>query len=232
MLARVKESLAWRYRFGEAAEVPAKLSVTQLTHHNDEFVSINYSRVLGRKPEAVISGGAGRPDGRVIGAAVHSVIARIDLSRTVTVREVEEVKERLLAEGVIVKGVIEYVRADLITRFFESELGKAVIDTDNKVWREWPFSFAAPAGEVGGAGDLGDEIVVVQGIIDILVRTPKGLLVIDLKTDNITAGEAAERGEFYRRQLDFYGRAAEKILGEKTAGRWVYFLKPGCAAEV
>jgi ATP-dependent helicase/nuclease subunit A len=235
MLGKIKESLAWRYQFGEAAELPAKLSVTQLTHHNDEYVSIDYSRELGRKPGAVMSGEDGsaeKPDGRVIGAAVHSVIAQIDLSKPVTEKAVEEIKERLLAEDVIAKGVMEYVRADLITGFFESELGKAVLDTDNTVWREWPFSFAAPAADVGGVGDLGEEIVVVQGIIDILVRTPKGLLVIDLKTDNISAGEAVERAKFYQRQLDFYGRAAEKILGEKAAGRWLYFLKPGCAAEV
>jgi len=235
VLGKIKESLAWRYRFGEAAELPAKLSVTQLTHHNDEYVSIDYSRVLGRKPQAVMSGEAGSAgvqDGRLIGAAVHSVIAQVDLSRPVTEKAVEEIKERLLAEGVVAKGVMEYVRADLIMGFFGSELGKAVLDTENTVWREWPFSFAATAADVGGTGDLGEEIVVVQGIIDILVRMPKGLLVIDLKTDNISAGEAAERAEFYRRQLDFYGRAAEKILGEKTVGRWVYFIKPGCAAEV
>jgi len=231
MLGNIKKSLAWRYQFGEAAGLPAKLSVTQITHHNDEYVSIDYSRVLGRKP-AVVMGSAERPDGRVIGAAVHSVIAQIDLSKPVTEEAVEEIKERLLAEDVIAKGVVEYVGADLITGFFGSELGKAVLDTDNTVWREWPFSFAAPAADVGGAGDLGEEIVVVQGIIDILVQTPKGLLVMDLKTDNISAGKAAERAEFYRRQLDFYGRAAEKILGEKTAGRWVYFIKPGCAIEV
>jgi ATP-dependent helicase/nuclease subunit A len=235
VLGKIKKSLAWRYRFGEAAGLPAKLSVTQLTHHNDEYVSIDYSKVLGRKPQAIMSGEGGsaeRPDGRIIGAAVHSVIAQLDLSKPVTEKAVEEIKEKLLAEGVIAKEVMEYVRADLVTGFFRSELGKAVLDTKNTVWREWPFSFAAPAADVGRAGDLSDEIVVVQGIIDILVRTPKGLLVIDLKTDNISAGEAAERAEFYRRQLDFYGRAAGEILGEKVVGRRLYFLKAGCAAEV
>ena len=77
-----------------------------------------------------------------------------------------------------------------------------------------------------------DETIVVQGIIDMLVRTPRGLLVIDFKTDRITAGQVSERAEFYRQQLDLYGRAAGAILKEKLLAKWLYFLTPSCAIEV
>jgi ATP-dependent helicase/nuclease subunit A len=65
-----------------------------------------------------------------------------------------------------------------------------------------------------------------------LVRTPAGLLVIDFKTDDVTAKGAPERAELYREQLELYGRAAEMILKAKIIGKWLYFLKPGCAVEV
>ena len=77
-----------------------------------------------------------------------------------------------------------------------------------------------------------DETIIVQGIIDMLIRTPQGLVVIDFKTDNVTAEHVAERAKNYRRQLELYGRAASAILKEKLLAKWLYFLTPGCAVEV
>jgi len=77
-----------------------------------------------------------------------------------------------------------------------------------------------------------DEVIIVQGIIDMLIKTPEGLLVIDFKTDDVAGEQIAERSNLYQRQLELYGRAAEAILKLKVSGRWLYFLKPGCAVEV
>jgi ATP-dependent helicase/nuclease subunit A len=65
-----------------------------------------------------------------------------------------------------------------------------------------------------------------------LVQRPDGLLVIDFKTDRVTAEEAPERAGLYRRQLELYGRAAEAIGKGKILGKWLYFLTAGCAIEV
>ena len=76
------------------------------------------------------------------------------------------------------------------------------------------------------------EIVVVQGLIDLLVRTPQGLLVIDFKTDRVRGNEVAKRAEVYRGQLELYARAAAAICREKVLQRWLYFLAPQQAVEV
>ena len=77
-----------------------------------------------------------------------------------------------------------------------------------------------------------DEVVIVQGIIDMLIETAEGLAVIDFKTDNITAGEAEGRAGLYREQLELYSKATEAILKIKIAGKWLYFLTPHCAIEI
>jgi ATP-dependent helicase/nuclease subunit A len=149
-----------------------------------------------------------------------------------------------LVDGAITGAVAERINTGSIIGFFESELGRAILDSENRVWREWPFTFGLDAGEFcttmndrrwtpacAGAGSK-DEVIVVQGIIDMLVRTPKGLLVIDFKTDDITAKEVCGRAELYREQLELYGRAAGAILRAKILGKWLYFLRPGCAIEI
>jgi ATP-dependent exoDNAse (exonuclease V) beta subunit len=77
-----------------------------------------------------------------------------------------------------------------------------------------------------------DETIVVQGIIDMLIQTARGLVVIDFKTDNVTAKQAVQRAELYRRQLELYSRAAEVILKCETIARWLYFLSPATEFEV
>jgi len=74
--------------------------------------------------------------------------------------------------------------------------------------------------------------VIVQGIIDMLARTPTGLVIVDFKTDNITAAQVADRAKAYYEQLELYARAAKTILKAEHASKWLYFLKPSCAFEV
>jgi len=235
LLAQIKKSLEWQYPFGKASDLPAKLSVTQLTHRSDEYVKIDYSRAVGRKPKTLLtSDSAGEIDGRLIGIVVHSVIAVLDLSKPVTERAVEQIKAKLLADGVMTASVAANVSAAAIVKFFETEPGRAALDRSNIVLREWPFTFAVPADDVlkslfpapYAIASASDETIVVQGVVDMVIESLTGLLVVDFKNDNITVSEVTGRAALYRQQLDFYSRAAEKILNKKVKSKWLYFLQP------
>ena len=239
LLGKIKKSLAWRYRYGDVSRLPAKSSVTQLTHRGDEFLRIDYSRVLERKPRAVLSAEAGRADvldTRLIGTATHLVIARLDLSAPVTTEAIEETKEKLLAEGAVTEAVLAHINTGSIIEFFKSQPGRTAVDPRNKVLREWPFTFALPASEFSDSSHqqpaTSDETIIVQGVIDMLAETPQGLLVIDFKTDNIIADRVHEQAKLYRRQLELYSRAASAILKTGSLSNWLYFLTPGCGIRI
>jgi len=76
-----------------------------------------------------------------------------------------------------------------------------------------------------------NETVIVQGIIDMIVKTPTGLVIIDFKTDDVTAESACRRAKLYLDQINLYATAASAILKEKIAGSWLYFLKPATAVN-
>ena len=234
LLVRVKKSLAWRYHFSDAPFLPAKNSVTQLTHGNDEYMKFDYSGVLDRRPRALMISQAdsGKSlDARLIGTATHLVFSKLDLTGPIARETIEKTIEKLSADGEIAPIVAGQIDAESILAFFESEQGRLTLDPANTVRREWPFTFALPASGWMNSSAVEDTIVV-QGIIDLLVRTTQGLVVIDFKTDKITAGQAEERAGLYRRQLELYSRAACAILEEKSAGRWLYFLTPRVFIEV
>ncbi len=73
---------------------------------------------------------------------------------------------------------------------------------------------------------------VLEGYIDLLYRSPDGLVVVDYKTDS-WRGEADLHGkvERYRVQLEAYGRAVAEAAGEAVAGLVLLFLNAGGAAR-
>ncbi|MFB0555174.1 MAG: PD-(D/E)XK nuclease family protein [Phycisphaerae bacterium] len=76
------------------------------------------------------------------------------------------------------------------------------------------------------------DTIIVQGIIDMLIQTPQALVVIDFKTDNVTAGEVSQRAELYRDQLELYSRTASAILKTESVAKWLYFLTPATEFEI
>ncbi len=244
LLTEIKKSLAWQYQYGEAPYLSAKTSVTELTHRNDEFFKYDYSGVLDRQPRAIMTEGLeeARPiEPRLIGTASHLVISSLDLSRPITKDTIDRVIENLIAEDALAASVVEQIDIDSILTFFDSDLGRIAIDSKNKVLREWPFTYALPISEydntLHASPSLWDkftlhENIIVQGIIDMLIATPEGLVVIDFKTDKVTEENAAERAENYRRQLELYGRAASAILKSKVIHKYLYFLNPRASIEV
>jgi ATP-dependent helicase/nuclease subunit A len=248
LLENIKNTFSWNYLFGDSPELPAKSSVTALTHRNDEFIRFDYSHALDRLPHALKAaetdlGETIEP--RLIGTATHLVISRLDLTTPVTEAAVTQRIEELVAVKAITVAAAEQINNASIVAFFKSELGQLLFDTDNKVLREWPFTFALPctravqglpACDFNYTGNelymMSDETIIVQGIIDLLVQTPKGLVIIDFKTDHVTAGQTSERAELYRRQLGLYGRAASAIMKTQIISRWLYFLTPGISIEV
>ncbi len=239
LLSQIKKSLNWQYEFGDAVVLPAKQSVTQLTHRNDEYVKFDYSMALQRKPRVVMAAEAEiiEPQGRLIGTATprpdilgrgtHLVISQLDLSKTINKEAIEKTKEKLSADGAITEAVAKHIETESIMKFFESDLGKTALSTWPNVWCEWPFTFALSSTDFNPSSDESratSDDIVVQGIIDMLIKTPDGLIVIDFKTDKVTAEHIPERAELYRRQLELYAKAASAILKSKILSKWLYFL--------
>ena len=249
-LARLKDSLNWQYPFGNAPSLPAKRTVSQWTHRNDEFTKIDYSLAFDRKPKAVFA--AKQIDGRDIGTATHLVMSKLDLAKPVTAEAVTQLIEKLVKDGALIQETASQINAESIVKFFKSKLGQTVLDKNNSFRREWPFTFAVPASQwdesdapvsphlyggghceaKGRSNPTSDDFIIVQGIIDLLVKTPEGLVIIDFKTDDVSADGAAKRAELYRGQLDLYAQAAAAITGDKILSKWLYFLRPAVSVDM
>jgi len=187
------------------ASVPASVAATTLAEQ--EFTDLE-ATVDTRPPWQ-----RGRA-GTSLGRAVHAVLQTIELETAAGLDDTA--RAQALAEGVA--GREGEVRT-LVASVLESSTVRAIVDGGWPRWREVPV-----AAEIDG--------VLLEGFIDLLARTPDGLLVVDYKTDSVpTAAELDAAVLRYSVQGAAYALALETALGEPVTGCVFVFARAGGAVE-
>jgi len=69
------------------------------------------------------------------------------------------------------------------------------------------------------------ESVLVQGIVDLAVITPKEIWLIDFKTDQLMSNEVATRLQMYEPQIKLYAASLSRIFQRPVSESWLYFLE-------
>jgi ATP-dependent helicase/nuclease subunit A len=123
------------------------------------------------------------------------------------------------------------VHPDRIAAFFRGPISRLM--QQNKVRREFKFSVLAPAALFEPqAARTPEETVLLQGVIDCLIETPEGFLILDFKTDRVSKTRAASRAAAYQGQLEAYRYAVREIFGKPVQRCILYFLHCGTIVEL
>jgi ATP-dependent exoDNAse (exonuclease V) beta subunit len=107
---------------------------------------------------------------------------------------------------------------ELVARFESSELGRRLGQAAG-VEREFDFLLAI-------------EDVVLRGQIDLWFEESGEQVIVDYKTDDISAEEAQQRARFHELQLQLYAVAVERFTGRPPDQAVLYFLRPNLAVAV
>ncbi len=151
--------------------------------------------------------------GTAVGRAVHGVLQSADLATGSGIDSLA--KAQAMAEGIPKR---ERLIAELARQALTAPVAKAAAASQN--WREiW---VAAP---------LGDRLV--EGYVDLMYRTPEGLVVVDWKTDQADdPADLEAKAERYRLQGASYAVAVEAATGETVNEMVFVFLAHDGAHEV
>ena len=151
--------------------------------------------------------------GTQIGRAVHGVLQIVDLNADAESLE-GVVRTQAKSEGVPQDK--STIRA-LAKSALESDTLREAAANDH--WKE--LLVAAPV-----------EGTVVEGYIDLLYRTPDGLVVVDYKTDYIPDDETRQtKIDRYMLQVAAYSVAVEQAVGEQVTNCVLVFARAGQPAE-
>ena len=177
------------------------------------------------------------PSATEVGSATHAFLQFCNYERLMATSTVEEA-ERLVADGFMSRRAADILHHKQLSTFCKSDL-MALIQSATKVERELKFGILTPMKELTQneelARQLGDEILFVQGSIDLLLTMPDGrLILVDYKTDRITDEEranptllAARLKERHGHQLTCYANSVRDLLGRKPDEVRIYSLPLG-----
>lgn len=230
----IKSRLTWEYSFANASRHRSKQSVSEMKRQremSDEQSGTDllskFKKSITKRPKFMQEKSLS-PAER--GTALHMVMQHVDLTRPVTLENVESQVERMVNDELLTVEQAEVINTQLIAEFFESDLGKRIMNA-KVVNREIPFTLSLPASEVYPAWKDEDESVFVQGIIDCVFEDENGLVLIDFKSDGITerykGGFVQARPileERYRLQINLYTKALEQIWKRKINERYLFFF--------
>lgn len=228
LLENIEKNLNWQYQFKDCASIKAKQSVSSLVGAGEQFAEADFK--FSFEPFETVPD---KTNALVIGSATHLIIQNIDLKQTASEGVIHNLISDLVKKGCLTKLTAEKINISSIMKFLNSDLGRLVQNGKNTVMKEWPFTYAASAADIyPNFKNCGDEKIIVQGIIDMLVKTPDEAIIIDFKTDHISSSQVQQRAELYLPQLKWYCKAAGDILNVKNVSGWLYFLAPAAALQV
>ncbi len=154
-----------------------------------------------------------------IGTAYHRYLETCDFQK-----EPNNELIRLLNEGLLSGEQVKMLDVSLLEKIVKMDVFTRLKGA--KLYRERPFILNAPASLVGFNGT---DTVLLQGIIDLIAIDGDRAYVIDYKYSSKKEDALIKT---YKKQLDLYAYAVEKILKKKIAGKFIVNIKLGIIVKV
>jgi len=236
----LEERLSFKYPHEALQKLPTKLSVSRLypgilDDEAEELIraeKADFDRLpLFMQEKSVVSGSEK-------GTATHLFMQFCDFDNVVRLGVESEIR-RLVEKAFITEAIASLIEKAKVVRFFKSDLF-ARIQKAEKVYREERFHIRLPASEFTLDPEKSRayeaEYILVQGVVDCLVRESDGsLLLIDYKTDRTPKDRAAAESMLRKRyttQLSYYRKAVERVFGAPVKQTLLYAFSLDDTVEI
>ncbi|NLE29200.1 MAG: helicase-exonuclease AddAB subunit AddA [Phycisphaerae bacterium] len=237
----VISQLDWQYPFEELTSMPTHFSVTELTQQADPYENITLTESdrqnqPGRLtknieitfPEPTVREAIDR------GNAWHRFMQVVDLTEPMDDENIARQLSQLAQRGVLTADHARKVDPLKVERFFAGVPGRLMLENLDHLYRELPFNFLINAQDIPEAlrPKSINEPILIQGIVDCLIDTETGVIIIDYKTNAIDVSAVDRMVEHYRTQIHLYAQAMTGILRKPVLSAWLYFSEPNAAVQV
>lgn len=231
-------NFAFQYPYANLANLYTKTTVTELKmaameekdggafHAFEEQEVLPYIPKFMQEEETV--------SGTTRGSAFHKVMELLDVESLMDENlqkdtnalkcAITEQLDQMSQCGKLNQDYRNAVSVKKIATFAEGNLAKrmAKASTLDLIWREQPFVYGIAASRLNKEDKNfpDNEIVLIQGIVDLFFEEDGQLVLVDYKTDVVPTPEALV--DRYKTQVDYYQEALEKLTGKKVKERILY----------
>ena len=214
---KYKEIIDFKYKYQEDVTTPSRVSVSSLKREAAEenifelsFEEENLNIAEKYNLNEVFDSDDKEYNSVRKGTLVHFVLEHLDMKMNYDIVKLKETINNLVNQGLIEKRDLKYINTYKIFKFLNSYLGKEIYKSSN-VNKEQEFVLKNTRFSKS----------VIQGIIDLYyINQNENIVLIDFKTDRLK--EEQEYINKYKKQLEIYKEALEKIIGKKVENTYIY----------
>ncbi len=162
--------------------------------------------------------------GSDLGTLYHGVLKSINLTLVKTKGDLEAFLEGLLHKGKISSRDRLALDIEKLFQFTASPIAERMRKAmeAGRLYRERQFVMGMKAGEINSSL-RSEELVLIQGIIDVYFEEDNEWVLLDYKTDTVDEPDGEEiLVRRYGVQLDYYQKALEQLTGKRVKERIIY----------
>ncbi len=237
VLRELIKRLEWQYPFSAATRQPAKIRVSDFARRAAELDEEAADWQIGSSQRSQPSS----PDAETaaaIGSAHHTFLELVSLDSVDTLDQLRAESRRLEKSAALKADDLATLDLEGMAAFWASDIGTKMRSHATNVRRELAFTVRfAPAELDALTGlemdrELHGEEIIAEGKADLVLILPDEIILVDFKTDRVSAIEVSLRAKSYEPQLRLYARALSEIYRRPVTERWLYFLTARKAVQV
>ena len=157
------------------------------------------------------------------GTVFHFFMEKIDYKTQNTAEKLEELKNRLISDGILTQNEGKYIDTDKVMQFINSTIGKLLQKSD-EIYKERSFNILTDS-----VFENQTEKIQLQGVIDCYFKSGSEYFIIDFKTDKKFNDETFKS---YQKQLMFYCEAVKAIHSTDKIRAYIYYLNLNKCCEL
>lgn len=160
------------------------------------------------------------------GTLYHKVLELLDITKAYSKEDIIRELETMVQSNKMKESDIKKLKLDYIYQFVQSQVAQRMRNAqlEGKLYREKQFVIGIKGSEV--VKDLkSDELILIQGIIDVFFEEDGELILLDYKSDIVKSEELLIKR--YKVQLDYYKKALEQMLNKRVKEMIIFSLSLG-----
>lgn len=229
----IEKRFSYLYPYRREASLHAKTSVSELKRLSQMEEAEDAERLIlqeevilpkfihGKEEEGV--GGVTR------GTAYHTFLENLSLAEfdgmetKEIYKRIEQMKKELVKEQKLTREEAKLIWNQRIFHFVTSQTAARMrrAEERGKIYRETQFVVGIPARELYAESES-EELILLQGVIDVYFEEEGKLVLLDYKTDSVYAGQEEVLVQRYGKQFELYKMALEQMTGEGVGEMILY----------
>lgn len=239
----IEERLSFTYPYSDEAMLRVKLSVSELKkmgqfiddedseklYEEQAVVSDEDTSIVVSRDQYIpefIKGTQEEITGTDRGTIYHKVLELLKPNKVNNINDLKSELHDMVLQGQIAKDDIARLNLKNIYTFTQSSLARRIskAEKEGKLYKEKQFVIGLPTSDVYPGKDS-EELILIQGIIDVFFEEEGELVLLDYKSDIVQHED--QLIDRYKVQLIYYKKALEQILGKKVKEMIIYSLYLG-----